>query len=277
MVEVNSSARLQRFQAVSRLLVQLLRHKAWLVRNKTLTDSSRQIRHLAGEIERKSYVVIPDYLSREACRELCLSIDRLLEKHAELVQVDAVGSDHRLFGSEHGGPTIARFHDDQFAKAVGETYLDHPLVCFTTLAARLNAGDGNHGSGQGWHRDALYVQYKAMIYLSDVDAQHGPFQILEGSHRMFSKLRDAWVGGLEPFNTRLKDTQVEALTTLSPLRLKTITAEAGAMILVDTSAVHRGMPIQDGVRYALTNYYYRPSEIVGRVENFPPKLSAKLS
>ena len=33
-------------------------------------------------------------------------------------------------------------------------------------------------------------------------------------------------------------------------------AKAGTLILVDTSSIHRGMPIIAGVRYALTNYFY---------------------
>ena len=35
-----------------------------------------------------------------------------------------------------------------------------------------------------------------------------------------------------------------------------ITGKAGTLILFDASLIHRGRPLEEGCRYALTNYYY---------------------
>ena len=44
----------------------------------------------------------------------------------------------------------------------------------------------------------------------------------------------------------------------NPDRLQTLEANAGTLILVDTSLLHRGSPIEEGSkeRYAMTNYIY---------------------
>ena len=39
-------------------------------------------------------------------------------------------------------------------------------------------------------------------------------------------------------------------------RIKNFTASAGTLIIFDSSTIHRGSPILEGKRYAITNYYY---------------------
>jgi hypothetical protein len=57
--------------------------------------------------------------------------------------------------------------------------------------------------------------------------------------------------------------------------LKTITGAAGDLILVDTSIIHRGCPLNEKKRYALTNYYY-PKNIIGKYkESFKPIVKQK--
>src|SRR6185437_16980073 len=92
---------------------------------------------------------------------------------------------------------IAAFHGDEFLRGAGEAYGGRALVNHTTLAARLRARPGNLGSGQGWHRDAFHFQYKAMVYLSDVGPDNGPFQLLDASHRAAQVFFDTIEGGLQ--------------------------------------------------------------------------------
>jgi hypothetical protein len=181
-------------------------------------------------------------------------------------------ADLRVFGAERASVAIREFHDTAFPRAIGEHYSGRRLTCFSTLAARLSARSGNLGSGQGWHRDAFHFQYKAMVYLSDVGSDNGPFQLLDGSHRGTRVFLDTIVGGLQraPYS-RITDSQAEALVAAQPERLKTFTGSAGTMILFDSSTIHRGSPIVSGTRYALTNYYYEPEHIVPVViEKFAP-------
>ena len=92
--------------------------------------------------------------------------------------------------------------------------------------------------------------------MSDVTAENGPFQFLADSHKLGSVLSDIWYGNLDYMQYRIRDDQIDAILKGNASRLKTYTAKAGTLILVDTSSIHRGMPIREGVRYALTNYYF---------------------
>ena len=125
----------------------------------------------------------------------------------------------------------------------------------------MPAEPGNQGSGEGWHRDAFMRQFKAILYLSDVGPDNGPFQFVKDSYRPRQVLRDIWKGGLRYMQNRLSEPEVERILMGSPDRLCTYTAKAGTLILVDTSSIHRGMPIENGTRYALTNYYFLLQDI----------------
>jgi hypothetical protein len=125
----------------------------------------------------------------------------------------------------------------------------------------MPAASGNQGSGEGWHRDAFLRQFKAILYLSDVGPKNGPFQFVKDSYQPGQVLRDIWKGGLRYMQYRLSELEVDRIIEGSPERLSTYTAKAGTLILVDTSSIHRGMPIQTGTRYALTNYYFPAQNI----------------
>ena len=65
------------------------------------------------------------------------------------------------------------------------------------------------------------------------------------------------MGGL--FTTsqyRFTEEEVDAiLLKVGHLKLSTLTARAGDVILVNTKGIHRGKPVEEGVRYATTIYY----------------------
>ena len=81
---------------------------------------------------------------------------------------------------------------------------------------------------------------------------------------------------LSSIRTRITEEQVNILLRDEPDRLKTLTAPAGTMVLVDVSSIHRGSPIRSGRRYAMFNYYYPTYDIAGRLEKFMPRLSPEM-
>jgi hypothetical protein len=218
------------------------------------------------------YAVVPNFYDADRCAFLRAEIDRIIREQPDVVQRDKLNADLRVFGAERASAAIGEFHDAVFPIAVGEHYGGRELTSFSTLAGFLSARPGNLGSGQGWHRDAFHFQYKAMVYLTDVGPDSGPFQLLDASHRGTKVFFDTIEGGLQRApNTRLTDMQAQALVAAGPERLKTFTAPAGTMILFDSSTIHRGSPIVSGTRYALTNYYYEPEHVVPVVvEKFAP-------
>lgn len=213
-------------------------------------------------LRREGYFIIPGYYTSDQCAFLRGEIDRIIREQPDSIQKDPHGSDFRIFGSENASAALRDYHQDTRLTEIGEAYWRGPLQNFSTLAARLTAMPGNNGSGQGWHRDAFHFQFKSMIYLSDVTLKNGPFQIMPGSHRSFDVLRDTLHGRLDPPPaSRITEAQVGRLLANEPARAKALPAAAGTLILFDSSTIHRGMPIQTGTRYALTNYYYQPEAI----------------
>ena len=210
---------------------------------------------ILGELNRSGICVIPNYWAREQCVLACAEVDRVIEQYPDYVHPSAK-ADARVYGADSASELISEFNKNPELIALATAYNKEPTVAPFTLAARMPYSEGNNGSGEGWHRDAFLRQFKAIIYLSDVSLSSGPFQMLRDSHSLHQILHDMKLAGLSYKQTRFDDQIVNKLLDQDPCRLMTYVGLAGTLILVDTSVIHRGMPIQMGTRYALTNYYY---------------------
>ena len=144
-------------------------------------------------------------------------------------------------------------------------------VCGFTLAGRIKAGSTDYGSGGPWHRDSYFRQFKSLLYLTDVDENNGPFQVIRDSHKPEQISKDSKTGNLESIQCTFSHEIIEKIIKNDLDRLKTLTGKAGTVVLVDTSAMHRGLPLNQGTRYALTNYFFEKSQINEHlVEHFSP-------
>lgn len=231
-----------------------------------------QVRRWLIDVRRSGLCVVDRYLTASACASLRVEVADQMEHHAELVTVDARGADHRLFlGPTPPGGLGAVFSDPTLMEAA-RGVLGGEVTNVALLAGWIRATPKNRGSGGGWHRDSYTNQFKAMIYLTDVDESSGPFQFILGSHRTAAKARDdRWMGLEIGRRPRLPDKAVRRLIDSQPERLTTVVAAPGSLILVDTTGIHRGMPIARGERVALTNYYY-PTAVVER-PGFRPRFN----
>jgi len=212
------------------------------------------IRKIVRDIENKGFCVVDDFYSKALCDKISEEIDNMILSHRSKVWVDQFESDHRLYAADRKSGLVSNFFNDKFLRKVSSGYMGSDLVGFT-LAARLTAKPENLGSGGGWHRDALKRQIKSIIYLTDVDIKSGPFEYFEGSHRHGEKLQNFILNELK-HHTRYSENEISKFKERG---LETITAKAGTLILVDTSGIHRGRPIDEGSRYALTNYFWTDS------------------
>lgn len=230
------------------------------------------IEMLANTIQHDGVVAIPGYWSVERCAEARSTVDRLIETYPDCVQHYSNGSDERMFGVESASELLMTFHADPFLRQFGEMAGGLSLYNFATLAGRITAKDGNAGSGAGWHRDANGYQFKAIIYLSDTALDNGPFEYLIGSHKTWRAAIDTMIGEIPGApNTRFEHEQIERLVRRLKIERRVFTAKAGTLLLAATSGIHRGMPLTAGNRYALTNYYYSPSQIgESQITKFQP-------
>jgi hypothetical protein len=207
------------------------------------------------DLERDGICIIQGFWSAEDCAAARAEIDRVITEYPKYVNKNAK-ADKRIYGANNASALIDKFAKDEKLLSIASAYSRTDTTTAFTLAARMPASADNHGSGEGWHRDAFLRQFKAILYLSDVAQENGPFQFIQDSHRESWILKDMKNGGLKYMQYRIEEEKITHILANKPGRLKTCTGLAGTLMLIDTSAIHRGKPIQAGTRYALTNYYF---------------------
>ena len=141
-------------------------------------------------------------------------------------------------------------------------------------------------SGGDWHRDGDVKQLKAMLYLSDVNNQNGPFCFIKGSKEFDFERRNKKypffrkilfiLKGLPLRQPRYKNENIMREPEIDK-KITKITGNAGTVVIFDGSYIHRGDVIKSGNRYSLTNYYYPSSKkgITNSIKNILKKLYIK--
>ena len=213
---------------------------------------------LSNQVRRSGYGIIEGYWSSDRCREAVDAIDCELENTITKCHRwdDADRADQRLWYSERMGGLAEEFHSDPFIESFRRAHSGVVKADKLLLAARLNAVFGNKGSGGGWHRDSPHrSQFKAILYLSDVKEENGPFEYLEGSHLVSDSLRMLAKKIVKPNQYRFTEEEIQLIVS-SKKPPFTFTASAGTLLLVDTKGIHRGRPISAGTRYAYTQYCF---------------------
>ena len=143
-------------------------------------------------------------------------------------------------------PLLLEFTRDKTLQAMAEHHLRRKDLPPTSLLAGHTLP--GQASGGGWHKDAKFRGFKAMIYLDDVDASNGPFAMLLGYNDTSLK------ANADKRKTRYDDEAIHDQVARGA-RVKELHAPAGSVIVFETSNVHRGMPCRERSRVSLTNYY----------------------
>lgn len=223
-------------------------------------SSMRQVKNDVDydEFHEKGIVVLKGFLSKEDCDKLVAKMEYWFS-NAENVITDELKSDSRIFG-------IDRIEKD-YKELLDTDHINQMLNDYLTtrssflMANRVKHVEGNLGSGGGWHRDSyLFPQIKLITYLSDVNEDNGPFEYIPGTHRLNNKKSDVFKGNYEfdanrSVPSRFSDKSIKA--KYSQNDIFRVTGQKGTAVLVDTSGIHRGMPIKSGVRYACTKYCFQ--------------------
>lgn len=214
------------------------------------------VRSWVENVQRDGCCVVPDFYDYGTCMQLRVEVEEAILRYPNAVHIMSGGADRRVFGAELAGPGIRAFAEDSRLLAAARATLSGNAANAFTLAGSISYSDGNLGSGEGWHRDSFFNQFKAIVYLSDVTERNGPFEYITESHRLRDKLSDYRAYRIPLTDSRISDSLVEGLIEAEPSRHKVFTASMGTLLLVDTTGIHRGMPLKAGERFALTNYYF---------------------
>ena len=234
------------------------------------TNLNEEEQNLLKEIQKNGYVVISNFFDKELCKACIKDMDKMYENNKDYIHKSDY-ADYRIFGAEELSENIKKFSDHKLLNKLANTYNAVPTCCGFTLAGKIEATGHQYGSGGPWHRDSYFRQFKSLIYLTDVDENNGPFQIIRGSHKINQITKDTKSGNLESMQCSFNQEIVDKILKDEPDRFNTLTAKAGTVVLVDTSAIHRGTPLKTGVRYALTNYFFEKTQINQHlVDHFSP-------
>ncbi len=221
-------------------------------------------------VRRDGVFVSPGFASQARCEALRTEVDRLLDSESDRVHRRG---DVRLYGAERVSPSVRVFHDDPSLLALARALRGASVVNGMTLVARLSHTPGlRAASGPGWHRDGWFPQVKAFLFLSDVSHESGPLEFIVGSHRALRRARDMRRYGQRFKQHHFDDAEIRRVIDAEPARHVTATGPAGTLVIADTSAIHRGRPIERGTRYALTNYYYPAEDVEALYRYFAPTL-----
>ena len=203
-------------------------------------------------LNHQGYCVIENYFSEAQCHEISNQFINYIDACPDYLHKN---QDIRGFGLETVLPLAAEFYNDKTLQCIGESALSQKLYCAFTLGNLLIAGSMG-SSGDGWHRDAYFGQYKALVYLTDVDLSNGPLEIIPKTHKLIVILLLILAGKSEYNQDRYSDDSINLIIRFLGINPKAITAKAGTLVLFNATCLHRGRPIESSQRIALTNYYF---------------------
>ncbi|HLY65608.1 MAG TPA: hypothetical protein VKU60_08740, partial [Chloroflexota bacterium] len=142
-------------------------------------------------------------------------------------------------------PELAEFRHDPFVLGVAAAYYRVPM--FSALLAFQYNCESTHVT-RYFHLDAFEREFKAFLYLDDVDEGNGPFAYLRTSHS----------AALTRLKRQITVKHSEEPTSFEPRAVRHllakeahITGPAGTLILADVRGLHRGTPQRERSRSVL--------------------------
>jgi hypothetical protein len=218
-------------------------------------------------VDSVGYMKVNNFVSLSTCNKLVEAIERYLEKGVDIWS-DDTGSDQRIFYANNKVAELSKIFDDKYINDAACRFYGVSSVHGFMSASKVSFVPGNKGSGGGWHRDSpISHQFKAIIYLNNVDGKNGPFSYVKFSNNKREILRSLRFSCFKPGQYRFTDDEVQSYYKINNnIQPDEIHGSAGDLILVDTKGIHRGTPIEIGHRYALT-YYLFPGEIPLHMRN----------
>lgn len=173
------------------------------------------------------------------------------------IWIDEFGSDHRIFGFENICQS-ANSLKERLDSIMNSLYGQETDSTF--LAQLVLPTVNNKGSGGTWHRDSLRTQYKAFVYLNDVNLDSGCLDYADNTFKSLNKLNELIISP-NRFQIRLDRPKFE------PKKFASIFADEGEIILADTSAIHRGHNNLKKERLNLTLYSYRKNKMPPHIKS----------
>jgi hypothetical protein len=225
-------------------------------------------RQALENLKTDGYAVVGDYCPRETAFELRDRLEAYLAegKNRDFAEGawlrfwddrDYDQGVRRIYHVERLIPVLREVRHNPFVLDIVHAYYGTP---YHSNALVFQHNTRTNEETRYYHVDAFLREFKAFLYLDDVDGGNGPFTYLRGTQRMhFTRLKKQVLGnedGVPP-------------TTFYPEDIKSvldrevqINGPAGTLILADVRGLHRGSPQVDRSRSVLVNYILKhPGDI----------------
>ena len=192
-------------------------------------------------------IIFHNFLHQDICDKIIKKFDQLNDNN---IVSQRKKDDIRIFGFERVlEKKIANLFFDIDSNASLKFFRKKPV--FQTLMVNktfLPNDNSSLGSGGGWHRDSYFKkQLKTIFYLTKVDINNGPFTYLKPKLKIFSRFY--------PISTRLNPDADKKLNFCSK-KISITSEQPGFGFSIISNYVHRGIPVINGSRYAITVYSF---------------------
>lgn len=221
-------------------------------------------------------VVIPDYVTKDFCQSAIDEMDIIQKKYSDFIvskKSENTSGDYRIFKIENKSESAIMFKKDSFIKNIFDQYCNIKFESNFVLGGIVKSSkDSTTNSGGGWHRDSDEIQLKAMLYLTDVNSLNGPFLFIKNSKNydlirrnikttepLISKLIRIIKRKERHVDPRYNDNIVES--KINNEEIFEVHGKAGTLVLFDSSFIHRGKNMEEGIRYTLTNYFFKKGKL----------------
>lgn len=225
-----------------------------LIKKIKLKKISNEIdKEIIYNLNKSGFYVINDYYTIDQIQNFT---HELIKNFKEFSHKIKKFDDERFMGIENYSNLISSFSEDEYTNRISNIINNEITRCVFTMGNILDSKRLNGSSGNGWHRDSFVSQFKSMLYLTDVDENNGPLEIIPKSH-LFKNVILLTKKKILKFNQfRIADNLIEKIEIILNQKRKKIIGKSGSLLLFNSTLIHRGSPIKTGKRIALTNYYY---------------------
>ena len=202
--------------------------------------------------------ILENYFENEIIENLEKEYENIFNNYNDKIfnlDTENCSKDERIFHCEKYSEYIKKIYsDNQFFDIITQIYTQKNFNKKTLINKLEYNSNEIRNSGAGYHRDNHDCQFKTIMYLTDVNEKNGCFTFITNSskkHIGYPKPRT------EDYNTRYYDETIEELLEKNEKCKKIeICGKKGTIILVDTTYIHRGKIIEEGIRKAITQYYF---------------------
>tara|TARA_B100000579_G_scaffold437771_1_gene468908 strand:- start:11410 stop:12135 length:726 start_codon:yes stop_codon:yes gene_type:complete len=232
----------------------------------------KNISCVVDEVRAQGFSIIPNFWDEKKCSDGRSEIDKIISKYPTAISKNS--SDNRIFAIEHFSQIFRdEFINRNYVNEIMKSLYSSKTIYGTLLGQRVEGTPGNSGSGGSWHRDSLKKQFKAFLFISDVDDKSGPFQFFPKSNYYLNKFIACLSRGRRWNNLDYANENELTRAKIDISNQFSVTCQEGTLLVADTSTIHRGKPGLEKDRYSVTYYSFKHdipdhiNEIVNRNKN----------